>query len=383
MFPDIKVKALTRQELYEAVWTTPIVKLAAQCGMSDVGLAKRCRRLGIPIPGRGYWQKLETGKPVGKRPALPKDIRRNSWAIVAQVSVYETGISSQTGQRITINVAHHLDLSDLHPLTALTFARMAKNMNGKQRILVGPFGVSVSPISLDRTILIIDALVRALDLQGYDVGTAANGDGLIVLGPDSLSFSLKEDLDTGHLALCWEGYGHYGHRTKWRDTEKRRLEPQLGHFVTAVGTKFKQLREQREKEEHRAAEQARIANRNAARKWDVEFEKSRQAHIRGVLANWDEARRLRKLAKELDKTACAEFGEWAAYARQLANQIDPLCPDLPTKLNTCDYMSFEEWRPMVESLLGHAVGAWTAEQVYKLRFTPEEAAEEVEWGGKW
>jgi hypothetical protein len=50
-------KTLTRRELYELVWATPIQKLAAEFGVSDVGLAKSRERHRVPTPaaatGRG------------------------------------------------------------------------------------------------------------------------------------------------------------------------------------------------------------------------------------------------------------------------------------------------------------------------------------------
>ncbi len=46
---------ISRIDLYERVWTTPLRTLAKEFGLSDVGLAKLCRRHGIPLPGRGYW----------------------------------------------------------------------------------------------------------------------------------------------------------------------------------------------------------------------------------------------------------------------------------------------------------------------------------------
>lgn len=61
---------LTRQELYDLVWSTPISKLAPRFDLSDVGLAKLCDRENIPRPPRGYWAKLEHGKKV-KQPSLP------------------------------------------------------------------------------------------------------------------------------------------------------------------------------------------------------------------------------------------------------------------------------------------------------------------------
>ncbi len=61
---------LRRSELYQRVWEAPMVKLAAELGLSGVGLAKLCRRCGIPVPGRGYWAKRQAGHPVSSQ-ALP------------------------------------------------------------------------------------------------------------------------------------------------------------------------------------------------------------------------------------------------------------------------------------------------------------------------
>jgi hypothetical protein len=61
---------LTLAELYERVWATPMRTLAKEFGMSDVGLAKICRRHNIPVPPVGYWRRKETGYKV-KRPSLP------------------------------------------------------------------------------------------------------------------------------------------------------------------------------------------------------------------------------------------------------------------------------------------------------------------------
>src|SRR2546422_5857191 len=50
-----------REELYAQVWSEPMVRLAKRYGVSDVALAKVCRKLDIPGPPRGYWRRLETG----------------------------------------------------------------------------------------------------------------------------------------------------------------------------------------------------------------------------------------------------------------------------------------------------------------------------------
>ena len=59
-----------RHELYEKVWQFPLRKLAAEYGISDVGLAKVCRKLEIPLPGLGHWTKIACGHSI-PRPPLP------------------------------------------------------------------------------------------------------------------------------------------------------------------------------------------------------------------------------------------------------------------------------------------------------------------------
>src|SRR5262245_24234317 len=60
----------TRQELFDLVWSAPTRTVAKQIGISDVGLAKVCRRAGLLLPPRGYWAKLAAGKKAQK-PQLP------------------------------------------------------------------------------------------------------------------------------------------------------------------------------------------------------------------------------------------------------------------------------------------------------------------------
>jgi hypothetical protein len=62
---------ISREDLYDLVWSKPMTQVAKDYGFSDVALAKRCSRLDIPVPGRGYWAQVAAGqKP--DRPPLPE-----------------------------------------------------------------------------------------------------------------------------------------------------------------------------------------------------------------------------------------------------------------------------------------------------------------------
>ncbi len=59
---------LSRKQLYDMVWAEPVRTVAAKLSLSDVGLAKLCRRNSIPLPARGYWAKRAAGQAVTQTP---------------------------------------------------------------------------------------------------------------------------------------------------------------------------------------------------------------------------------------------------------------------------------------------------------------------------
>jgi hypothetical protein len=62
--------SLTREQLYELVWSKPMQHLAKDYGISDRAMAKLCARNQVPVPPRGYWAKKSSGHKV-VRPPLP------------------------------------------------------------------------------------------------------------------------------------------------------------------------------------------------------------------------------------------------------------------------------------------------------------------------
>ena len=53
------IRVYERTRLYEEVWARPVRTVARGYGVSDVALAKICKRLQVPLPGRGYWASSE------------------------------------------------------------------------------------------------------------------------------------------------------------------------------------------------------------------------------------------------------------------------------------------------------------------------------------
>lgn len=65
---------LTREQLYDLVWSEPMQRLSKKIGISDVAIAKHCRRIGVPVPERGYWNKLQAGHTVTRTPLPERDL---------------------------------------------------------------------------------------------------------------------------------------------------------------------------------------------------------------------------------------------------------------------------------------------------------------------
>jgi hypothetical protein len=62
--------SITREQLYELVWSKSMLQVAAYFEISSSYLARVCNELRIPRPPRGHWIKLEFGK-VSPRQPLP------------------------------------------------------------------------------------------------------------------------------------------------------------------------------------------------------------------------------------------------------------------------------------------------------------------------
>jgi SepF-like predicted cell division protein (DUF552 family) len=83
----MNVVILTRQELYEKIWSKPMTILAKEFNLSDSGLRKICKKNDIPTPLMGHWQKIQFGKKTSVI-KLPKKNKEGPIKInVAQIKV--------------------------------------------------------------------------------------------------------------------------------------------------------------------------------------------------------------------------------------------------------------------------------------------------------
>ncbi len=180
---------LTREQLHELVWSTPVAKLAEQFGVSDVAIAKRCKKLFVPRPGRGYWVKLEFGKEVD-RPALPP-VPRSPAEVFAE----------EAGKPMSATVRLPSDHEALHPRATqlLTALRDAKLGYDKHRVQLRERELPetlISKAQAQRAAAAFHALLNLVEPRGIPFKRALGSyeGGYFRKGNDRLYFKIEEEL---------------------------------------------------------------------------------------------------------------------------------------------------------------------------------------------
>ncbi len=190
--------AVSRAELYEKVWSIPMRTLAKELGLSDVGLAKVCRRSNIPTPGLGYWRLVETGHSPQREPlpeAGPHQVETITFS-AREPKPYDPPRKCDLppGPKVEVNANREIT----HPLaiaTKRTFVPLTKDGNGWFQPRDGKSAhVRVSAKALPRALRIFDALFYAAETKGYSVSLEGTPNATLSIKVDGvgINFILEE-----------------------------------------------------------------------------------------------------------------------------------------------------------------------------------------------
>ena len=172
-----------REELYAEVWEKPLVKVAAKYDISAVALGKVCRKLQIPLPGRGYWTKKEFGKPVQKS-RLPEVanlpvVRRMKNALANSMGREENKVAEAENDPEWIRIAAMKDTvipvnanAKFHKLVEQTRRVLKEAHEDSRGILIRPpveptLNIRVSKKILDRALRLMNAFILKIESEGF------------------------------------------------------------------------------------------------------------------------------------------------------------------------------------------------------------------------
>jgi len=369
-----------RETLYNEVWTDPVTVVAPRYGLSDVGLAKICRTLAIPLPSRGYWAKVKAGK-VMNRATLP-DLKQDPTSKTGLVKLPpERAEAREATRKASARLRKELHIepspeqtSSLHPLVRSASQRLRRRDGWPEDTLLRSapkevLNLSITKASLGRTLGIVDALVKSLAMQGFEFEVnPIQGETLIkwLETGTTMAFSLAEHVKRFPHTITpaeerarkrywgqarWDGsveypsiprydftptgvltieVGRWPSRSSWKDTPKTQLEQRLGQVVVGIldlarQTHARELEEARRKEAYQRA----VAHYEfLTRRLTDEAERFKQ--LESQATNWERAARLRDYAAAVEREAAAAGGpsaeqvNWLSWARAKADWLDPL-----------------------------------------------------------
>jgi len=347
-------QAVKRTALYEQLWSVPATQLAVQYGISDVGLAKVCKRYRIPRPPRGYWAKLQAGKPVRRTP-LPKAtspdqeiVYMKGWRMPGKV--VQAAISD--AQQKEPQVQTEIDVP-LHPLAAAAREQLVEAKPDHDSLVQTDraiaLNIRVSPTCLDRAVTVFGTFIRAWEERGGEVRIevsegAKSGVTMAAIGPDGLRVRIQESLDegkplsdpsrrTGRLCFWIDGDPDRKFRRRWADTKSQRFERMVKPLVETLLHVLQEKRTERLDRECVQRQEQRVEQRRDAQA----AEDSREFYWRQDLMvwvnRWHEAKRVREYVDALREAVESgqrqpqnedAFQEWLAWADRFADSMDPM-----------------------------------------------------------
>ncbi|MBA6098519.1 hypothetical protein H4C80_15470 [Pseudomonas juntendi] len=354
-----KMVSFPALELFEKVWSTPVLKLAREIGVSDVALGKACRKAGIAVPRRGHWAKPATKRP--KKPAPPISNELVSFRVLDR-TLFPEKLASVTDEiplppKVTIPDS----LVDPHPLVDRwrKTAQKAKAIEGRLALQQdNVLNTRISPALIDRAAILLDTLIKHTETNGcrWAVSkqqTTVTFDGETVyvtlrerllkqelpppppdpkpkkvwtLDLSRMGMPRYEFLSTGELTLILRESPDYGLQKTFSDAKTGRIEDKIHLFIPgleALTQRIKVSREEWEEKRRRDEEEELIRKADA-----VKSEQQRRLRKRLVrnLEHWEKAKRLRSFVDAVVRDCQAEADQveaWAEWARQQAALLDP------------------------------------------------------------
>lgn len=361
-----------REELYEEVWSTPMRTLAEKYGLSDVGLAKTCRKLQIPLPGRGYWAKKEAGQTL-KRVSLPA--LKEKILIEKPARPEKHPVQPLAGSEAELNQLTRLEQSSgkmelkrgslSHPLIVQARAVLGQSAVDDRKIIQTSeqcLDLRVSKGSLDRALRIMAGLIELIEAEGFNVavGSGHREQTTSRIHGETITFGLVESVDrvpltvaprgsvlervltfrgqpvtfepSGELAIeIWNRWGT--ERKRWKDRKSVHLEawlPQVLAGFIRIALIDRADREKRLVEEN---ERRRREEELARLEQSIKTEEARIRALRRASINWSRAEQIRLFlvaSREAAQQAGQSvepgtpFGDWLVWGARQADRIDPL-----------------------------------------------------------
>ena len=377
-------KLISREKLYELVWSEPMLKLAGHFNLSDRGLAKKCKQHAIPCPPAGYWAKLQHGHkverlplPVNNTPELetvafwPKIETASSHFSDSKYYLGEEQFAKALAFNIPNNVARY------HPVIAAC-RRSYKESDSRNKI--DKYGriifnrvrsrpsFKVTPDMFDRACLFLQGLITLFDeidwpfVEVYRVRPDEYSPWGFKHGGETLQFELKEAVtkilpdeleqknktnpskkrlfepdfsfanyvrplykSTGKFEFSIKVYS-VGFKIRWQDKGSELIEHQLGAIAQGFSRAFEHSRIQAIEHEKSRQEYRRKEAERAELLHLKKIEEKRREQLVSLSDTYDKLSKIKRLIAAVEQQGKNDprLEAWLSWAHRVLRELDPL-----------------------------------------------------------
>lgn len=354
-------QTFSREELYDLVWSTPMRTLADKHGISGTGLAKVCRKHGIPVPERGYWNKIQAGHVVSKKPLPPRKAPRS-------ITINPLGPRrpEPEPEPILDSVATAIDAarsklanfvisaSSHHPIVEAWIREYRKDK--KQRQWQHPEDpIKESELS-DRRLRVCSTMFKAFERLGWKIvpGESRFWGVKLLHGKAELTLDLRERLaqvkkritaeqkasrfyrpgqewtqikvPTGELRAKVKSERYYLAK-EWSEATGSSFDLIIPEIVSGIAGVFEELSQIEQRHADEARQRLEEERRSRAEAFEHKRERVRLHRLIQQCADWKSSEDIRAFVRSVEHSNASSdmrrFEIWKSWALAQADELDP------------------------------------------------------------
>lgn len=354
---------LSRKELYDLVWSTPLSQLAKKYQISDNGLRKICIKLDIPLPKSGYWSKIKFDKKVSKI-ALPKNTTVEQYINLSyrnnEATIEEHYLSAFHRLKKELEAIPQLNfkvpekLINPHPLIKAAKADLKtkkpstylySNTVGTIITSQGIIDIDVSKEFIPRALVYMDTFIKLILKRGHQINSENSSE--VLINGEAFSFRFREVLKwiktiDKHSSYNWEHtelvpsgvvafeIGESYKKNEWRDSIKNPIENKLSNILTKLELEAELIKKQRIQREirHLEYEQKRKIEEEREARFQEEVNKFKQ--LKENAKRWQKTVEIRNYIQAVEtnaiktNTLTPELIKWIKWSNHKADWYNPI-----------------------------------------------------------
>lgn len=364
----MKEQIISRKELYDLVWSTPLLRLSKKYAISDTGLKKVCVKMNIPLPKAGHWVKVRLNKSVKIKKLPEKYVGKSEIKLFLRdeddpvikglPSPYVTllrEIIDKESDKLIVPKRLSKPCSLIVPVIK-AFNNKERYYN-KGRLLRASYfdlNINVSPKQYARVLRFMDTFIKVMINRGHSF---YNNHCLtyVVINGEDIQIRVTEKLNRVPIPgnTGWQRYEYSptgilmfscvanDNTTTWMDS-KAMLEEQLPKIIARLEIIGKRLKDKRMViEAYWAVEREKQRIREEKQK-RIDKERSDFKKLLKTVNRWHVAVDLRNYINKVEdyakksNTYSDDLKNWISWARKKTDWYDPLMGGNDEFLNNDD-----------------------------------------------